>query len=189
MLLNDKNLAQRALISTTILIIDDSPILRSQVAGRINANLPETRCLDANDCIRGLKIALDTLPDLILCDIEMPAMDGMKVLAMTRSRQELRHTPLILLTGVNCSEMKIRFLEAGASDYITKPFTEAELLARINIHLRIKCLQDELLHKNRLLQKLSDTDPLTGLYNRRFLLHALEQEKARCIRQGRTCPW
>jgi diguanylate cyclase (GGDEF)-like protein len=114
----------------------------------------------------------------------MPAVDGFKFLTLIRSRPELREIPVILLTGKTDVDTKIRGLELGASDYVTKPFDEGELLARIKVQLKIKALQDELRRSNEQLRTLSSTDPLTGLYNRRYLMRALATEFERSDRYG-----
>ena len=69
--------------------------------------------------------------DLILCDLEMPKMDGFKFLNMVNSREELSDIPIIILTGRDDRENKIRGLEQGASDYVTKPLVLEELEQKI----------------------------------------------------------
>jgi diguanylate cyclase (GGDEF)-like protein len=85
---------------------------------------------------------------------------------------------------MNDRERKIKGLEQGASDYITKPFDPEELVARVKVHLKIKKLQDELKRSNELLLELSNTDHLTGLFNRRYLMEALDKEVQRNTRKG-----
>ena len=79
---------------------------------------------------------------------------------------------------------KVRALEQGASDYLTKPFSPEELLARVKIHLKIKTLQDNLKETNQRLLELSQTDPLTELYNRRHMMTTLAAEFDRSNRSG-----
>ena len=109
----------------------------------------------------------------------MPSYDGLKFLALKGSRKELDPVPVIILTAEGDAEKKAELLARGASDYVTKPFHEKELLARVRIHHKLKVLQDELREKNELLEQLSVTDPLTGLFNRRHLMTKLERELAR----------
>jgi diguanylate cyclase (GGDEF)-like protein len=112
----------------------------------------------------------------------MPGIDGLKFLAMLQSREDLRDKPVIMLTSHGDLNTKVRGLESGASDYITKPFEPEEMVARIRVHMQIKTLQDELRRSNQLLLELAQTDPLTRLCNRRHLYEKLEIELNRCFR-------
>eukprot|EP01136_Pigoraptor_vietnamica_P014329 Opistho-1_new@56399 len=76
------------------------------------------------------------IPDLIIADIEMPMMDGYEFIDQVRSSGFLRHIPLIMLSGKDSSDNRIRCLEAGADDYLIKPFNPRELAARVNGILR-----------------------------------------------------
>jgi two-component system cell cycle response regulator len=148
-----------------LLIVDDSASLRQElrkIVGRLNL---AGNCREAQNGVEALKKVLEDPPDLILCDLAMPAVDGFKFLGLMRSRPEFREIPVILLTGKTDVEAKIRGLELGASDYVTKPFDPGELLARIKVQLRIKALQDKPRRSNERLQELSWVDPLTGLFN------------------------
>lgn len=171
-------------MSKRVLIIDDSENVRAQIARELqNAALFE-RIYQAGDGIEALKLLLETPIDLILCDLEMPRIDGFKLLGMISARQELRDIPVIMLTGHGDSELKVKLLGQGASDYVTKPFDAAELIARVKVHLKIKNLQDELKKSNERLKQLSDTDPLTHIYNRRYMMNMLEKEIQRAERKG-----
>ena len=139
-------------------------------------------CREASNGVEAYRRVMEAKPDLILCDLVMPSVDGFKFLSLIRSQEELQSIPVILLTGKTDTETKIRGLELGASDYVTKPFDGGELLARIKVQLKIKALQDELRRSNELLRKLSSTDPLTALYNRRHFMKVLAQEFDRADR-------
>ncbi len=168
-------------MGNSILIIDDNRAIRQQ----IRETLADTELFDsyheAGDGIEGFKALLSESIDIILCDLEMPGMDGFKFLRMVASREELIDIPVIMLTSHEEQEAKIRGLEAGASDYVTKPFFPAELLARVKVQLKLKSLQDSLKESNRQLKELSQTDALTGLANRRRLMDilAVEFERSR----------
>lgn len=169
-------------METSVLVIDDSPGARHQILdGLKSANLFQVYH-EAESVIDGFKIALSEPLDVILCDLDMPGMDGFKFLSMIKTRKELQDIPVILVTGVNDQESKIRGLERGASDYLTKPYDPAELIARVKVQLKIKTLQDSLKKSNQALMELSNTDPLTHLSNRRFLMKTLEKELQRCER-------
>jgi diguanylate cyclase (GGDEF)-like protein len=139
--------------------------------------------LEASDGLEGFKAVMDAKPDLVICDLVMPRMDGFKFLQMVNSREELRDIPIIILTSSSDQESKVGGLEHGACDYVTKPFDAAELVARVKIYLKIKRLQDELRSANEHLKKLSITDPLTSLYNRRYVTEILDKEFERAKRQ------
>lgn len=171
-------------MSTSVLIIDDSVTVREQIIRTLESFGLFTRYYEAEDGLEGFKKLLSSPVDIILCDLEMPRIDGFKFLGMLKARQDLQDVPVIILTGMNDRERKIKGLEQGASDYITKPFDPEELVARVKVHLKIKKLQDELKHSNELLLELSNTDHLTGLFNRRFMMEALDKEVQRTIRKG-----
>ena len=171
-------------MSYSILIIDDSETIRERIIKTLESFEAFDRYYEAADGLEGFKKLLSTPVDIILCDLEMPRMDGFKFLGMIKARPELRDLPVIILTGMDDRELKIRGLEQGASDYITKPFDPEELVARVNVHLKIKRLQDDLKRTNERLLELSNTDHLTGLFNRRYLMDALEKEIHRNRRKG-----
>jgi diguanylate cyclase (GGDEF)-like protein len=171
-------------MKTSILIIDDSKRMRRQVADILRNAALFKFFFEAGDGIEGFKMALDKKPDIILCDIEMPGMDGFKFLRMLSTQEDLQDTPVIIVTGHEETGAKVRGLELGASDYVTKPFDSGELLARIKVQLKIKSLQDRLKESNRMLLELSHTDPLTGLHNRRQMMKTLESEMDRSNRSG-----
>ncbi len=173
-------------MSTTVLIIDDSVTVREQIIRTLESFNLFTRYFEAEDGLEGFKKLLSTPVDIILCDLEMPRIDGFKFLSMLKGRPDFQDVPVIILTGVNDRERKIKGLEQGASDYITKPFDHEELVARVKVHLKIKKLQDELKRSNELLLELSNTDHLTGLFNRRYMMEALDKEVQRSIRKGGT---
>jgi two-component system cell cycle response regulator len=168
----------------SILVIDDSDSMRSQIIRTLREAALFDHCHEARDGIEGFKILIQNRVDLVFCDLIMPKMDGFKFMALMKSNQDLKDIPVIMLTGRGDREFKIRGLETGASDYLTKPFDDGELIARTRVHLKIKALQDELKRSNELLRELSITDPLTHLYNRRFLMDTLEKEFDRIRRKG-----
>jgi diguanylate cyclase (GGDEF)-like protein len=173
-------------MSATVLIIDDSVTVREQIIRTLESFNLFTRYFEAEDGLEGFKKLLSPPVDIILCDLEMPRMDGFKFLSMLKGRPDFQDVPVIILTGRNDQERKIKGLEQGASDYITKPFDHEELVARVRVHLKIKKLQDELKRSNELLLELSNTDHLTGLFNRRYMMEALEREVQRSVRKGGT---
>jgi diguanylate cyclase (GGDEF)-like protein len=169
-------------MSGNILIIDDSDSVRYQIIGTLKKVALFELYSEARDGIDGFKSLIAAKPDLIICDLEMPRMDGFKFLQLVNSREDLKDIPIIMLTGREDRDLKIKGLEQGACDYVTKPFDAGELVARVKVQLKIKALQDELKRSNELLRELSNTDPLTRLYNRRYLTKILNSELNRSER-------
>jgi diguanylate cyclase (GGDEF)-like protein len=127
--------------------------------------------------------------DLVILDLILPDMNGNEVCRWLKVNEDTRGIPIIMLTARDSTTDKVEGLHAGADDYLSKPYNEIELNARIYASLRTKTLQDELREKNRQLEEvlskvevLAITDPLTGLYNRRHFEGIIEKEFARTTR-------
>ncbi len=165
-----------------ILIVDDNALIRSEIKAVLMKDGSFSHFMEASDGLTAFKTIMETPPDLVLCDLVMPGFDGLKFLGLKASRTELEQIPVIILTAEDDLDRKAEILERGAQDYVTKPFHEKELLARVRIHIKLKLLQDELREKNALLETLSVTDVLTGLANRRRLMTRLDEEVARARR-------
>jgi diguanylate cyclase (GGDEF)-like protein len=173
--------------TTTVLIIDDSETVRQRVQQALAESGVTSTVLFAKDGLEGFKLLLNNTIDLILCDVVMPGIDGFKFLSLKRARAEFNEVPVIMLAGTAGDvRAKVRGLEAGASDYLTKPFDDEELVARVKVHLKIKALQDELREKNGRLEELSNTDGLTRVVNRRHFMELLNLEFLRARRYGST---
>ncbi len=116
-----------------ILIIDDEKDLTAAVRLSITLQEPQWQVLEANDAEKGLLMIETEKPDLVLLDVRMPELSGYEVLKEIRLYNDL---PVIMLTVQDDELAKVRALEMGADDYITKPFGNLELLARIRSVLR-----------------------------------------------------
>lgn len=143
----------------------------------------------ASDGMSGFKSAKTEQIDLILLDRVLPDMDGSEVCRWIKLDSDTRDIPVIMLTARSASSDRVSGLEAGADDYLPKPFDESELNARIYARLRAKIQQDELKNKNRQLEdmltkveSLAVVDPLTGLFNRRRFESILGSEFRRSER-------
>jgi len=121
-------------------------------------------------------------PDLILLDVMMPKLNGYEVLRHLKDNSDLKNIPIIFVTVRGETDSKVVGLRLGGHDYITKPFDLDELIARVEAALRIKGEHDTLRAVNRRLAELSMTDPLTSLYNRRYLMERFEEEVERARR-------
>ena len=119
---------------------------------------------------------------IIITDWEMPEMNGLELCRAVRARNFARYTFIILVTANDAKAQIIEGLEAGADDYITKPFNRAELIARINTGKRIIKLERSLLKANEEIRILSITDPLTQVYNRGYMSKRMTQEIKRAKR-------
>ena len=167
-----------------ILVVDDSllnhavlrRILTSEAAtGTENEKTPyiiET----ANTGLEGLEKARSEKPDLILLDIIMPGMSGFEVLSQLKESQETKQIPVIIITGLEDAENEEKGLMLGAVDYITKPFKDTIVLARIKNHRLI-------VEQMRLIEHQSLYDPLTNIMNRRSFDFHVEGVWSNAIRQ------
>jgi DNA-binding response OmpR family regulator len=117
----------------TILIVDDDEDLRGALAEQIGAE-DEFRTVEAPTARAGVAAAAEHRPDLILMDVDLPDMDGRDACAELREAGVT--APIIMLTAASADEDTVRGLDAGADDYVTKPFRYAVLLARIRAQLR-----------------------------------------------------
>ena len=167
----------------SVLVIDDSENIRQSIIRILKKNELFEDYLEAGDGLEGFKLLIEHNVDMVICDIVMPGFDGFKFLGMKSSKPEFTDIPVILLTSKQDIEYKIRGLEQGASDYITKPFDPGELIARVKVHLKIKSLQDELKKTNEMLRELSVTDGLTKIYNRRYFMDLLKIEFSRAEKE------
>jgi len=116
---------------TKILVVDDEPKIRMFIRANLEARGYEVYM--ATDGIEAVETAASVLPDVIVLDVNMPRMDGIEA---CRQIREWTNTPIIILSVREDEKDKVRALDEGADDYITKPFGIEELLARIRVALR-----------------------------------------------------
>jgi two-component system KDP operon response regulator KdpE len=114
-----------------ILVVDDEPRMRRFM--RMNLDLEGYRVIEANNGMEAIDRVREDLPDLVLLDVMMPEMDGFEALRLIR---ETSSVPIIMLTVKSDEEDRVRGLELGADDYVTKPFSPRELASRIKAVLR-----------------------------------------------------
>jgi len=170
-----------------ILLVEDD-----QLQAKVTKNYLEAMGYDViwvDDGKAAIKVAKTQPVELILLDLVLPDIDGNEVCRWLKVNQDTRSIPIIMLTVKGATTDKVTGLEAGANDYLQKPYSETELNARIYACLRTKALQDELREKNKELESallklefLAITDPLTELYNRRHFEAAIENEFVRTLR-------
>ena len=128
--------------SLTILVVEDDAELREIL--QVEFELEGLTAITATNGSEAVTAARELKPDLILMDIMMPVMDGIEATKIVKSNEETKHIPIIMLTASGNRDDIVAGLEAGAIDYITKPFFMPELKARLKSVLQHKVMYDEL---------------------------------------------
>jgi two-component system cell cycle response regulator len=170
-----------------ILVVDDVTTNLQLVQGHLRSEGYQVQLADSGE--EALRQIERQDFDLVLLDVVMPGMDGFEACRRIRANVSTRHIPIILVTALNDLDHKVQGQQAGADDYVGKPFDRSELLIRVKSMLRIKALHDRLTQKiaelesaKIRLRRLADTDSLTSLYNKRYLSENLRLEVARADR-------
>lgn len=167
-----------------ILIIDDSSTIRHGIHLVLNRARLFDNYFEVASAMEGLEILEKHPIEVVICDIVMPGMDGFEFLQEMKGKSDLRDIPVVLLTGQESVEKKIKGLDMGASDYLLKPFDPGELIARVKVQLKVKRLQDELKVAKQRYKELSLTDYLTQIFNRRHFMELFDLEFNRSVRYG-----
>jgi len=164
-----------------ILLVEDSEAQAALTKEALQRSGYEV--VSAGDGISAIQAVVAALPDVVLLDLILPGMSGTEVCRWIKHNNDTKGIPVIMLTALSSVDDKVSGIQAGADDYLPKPYNEIELNAKIYAALRTKALQDELRQKNKQLSELlakvgalAITDPLTGLYNRRQVDAVLEAE-------------
>jgi diguanylate cyclase (GGDEF)-like protein len=171
----------------TILLVEDD-----KVQAKVTKDFLESfgyEVIVAADGKSAIKSAKTQKVDVIVLDLVLPDISGNEVSRWLKVNPDTKGIPIIMLTVRSSMTEKVAGLEAGADDYLPKPYDEIELNARIYACLRTKALQDELREKNRQLEEAllklevqAITDPLTELFNRRHFISVIEKEFNRTVR-------
>ena len=145
-----------ALTNFTVMMVDDDPIMLEVVQAFLE-EAGYSSFITTSDPSQAMALLVEKRPDILLLDLMMPVVSGFDILAQVRSHEELRYTPIIMLTAESEGSAKLKALELGATDFLLKPVDSSELRLRLRNALAFKAYQD----------RLSDYDALTGLPNRR----------------------
>ncbi len=165
-----------------ILVVDDDPLTLHMVVYRLRQWGHEViSCTDGDSAWKVLETG--TIPNVAILDWMMPGMNGPDLCQKIRSRTDCPYVYIVLLTGRNNPEDRITGLDAGADDYLTKPFHLGELEARLRAGKRIVDLQNELIATRESLRIQAMQDPLTQILNHGAILDLLMSELNRAHRE------
>lgn len=163
-----------------ILIVEDSPVVQKLLHEILRS---EFQLQFRDDGPSGLEAARAEAPDLILLDIRLPRMDGYEVCRALRQSEETKELPIIFLTSLDSEPERVKGFEAGADDYVVKPFYQHELLARVRAHLLLRKARLQAINLERLtvFREMAVAisheinNPLTAIF---AFLHFLQEELA-----------
>ncbi|MGB4201517.1 MAG: response regulator, partial [Thermotogota bacterium] len=160
----------------SIMIVDDTPANLELLAEMLHAK--GYRVLQFPNGMTALHACVRVKPDLILLDIMMPQMDGFEVNRRLKTDEKLRDIPVIFISALDDTANIVQALSQGGVDYITKPFKEEEVLARVRTHLKIVFLQRQLKAHNENLEELvaKRTQQLTRAHERLKELDRLKDD-------------
>lgn len=163
------------LAETRVLVVDDNEYIRRTIARLLQSE--GAVVFQAGDGEAGLAILAEHEVDIVLTDYHMPIMDGIQFVEALRAQQEHEATPVLFVSASEYRHTTVRALDAGANDFIRKPFEGTELLARLRSFARLANLTKQL-------QKRATTDELTGLLSRREAIARLDMLHTTARRYG-----
>ena len=147
-----------------VLVVDDHPSSRMTAVALLSVEGYEV--IEADSGPAALEIVNTSNPDLILLDVMMPGMDGFEVCRHLKQDEQTRLTPIVFVTALDDRRSRLRGIEAGGDDFLTKPFDQLELSARVKSLIRQKRLNEDLDHAEQVLFSIARTvesrDPNTG---------------------------
>ena len=156
-----------------ILVVDDHPPSRMTAVALLSIEGYDV--IEAGSGAAALAQVFETNPDLILLDVMMPGMDGYEVCRRLKNDEHTRLTPVVFITALDDRRARLRGIEAGGDDFLTKPFDQLELSARVKSLVRQKRLNEDLDHAEKVLFSIARTvesrDPDTGDHCERLVAH------------------
>ena len=165
-----------------VLIVDDSPVSRKLLEDAL-AEAPYKLAF-AKDGSDALRLLDNCAPDLVIADWELPDISGPEICHIVRTKFASAYTYLMLLTSNSGKECIAAGLAAGADDYLTKPFDDQELRARVGVGRRVIEMHREIEAKTKALAQEARSDPVTGLPNRRAVEEWAVKQVAGASRHG-----
>ncbi|OJT20125.1 histidine kinase [Archangium sp. Cb G35] len=164
-----------------VLVVEDEPEIAAVLVEVLRSRY---RVDVARDGAEGLARARTSKPDLVVMDVFLPKLDGLDAAVALKSSSDTANIPVILLSAHQGVADKVRALNLGAVDYMSKPFNAMELLGRTERALKLRKAENELERTSSLMRR-SGNDPLTGVYDRRGLMLRLDHEVSRGRRYSR----
>jgi diguanylate cyclase (GGDEF)-like protein len=174
-----------------ILVADDEPVNLSLIKRRLEWE--HFTIHTARHGGEAVERAQELIPDLIILDVMMPVLDGLQACRLLKENARTRDIPVIFLSALDDTDTKVSGLALGANDYISKPFRAEELIARVQVAIRLKRERDRLrmrAEEARLraeaAREMSMSDALTGLLNRYGLQRSLQRNLSEARRYNRS---
>ena len=166
-----------------VLVAEDDPVLRHRLHAALSSwGYDVTSVVDGQEALR--EVGRPDAPNLAILDWSMPKVDGLEVCRAVRKRAAGQYVYMILLTSNNRDDDVLEGFDAGADDYIIKPFDTRQLKARVRSGARIVQLQQELIAAREQLREKAMHDPLTGLLTRGAFFEICDGEIARALRKA-----
>jgi two-component system, OmpR family, KDP operon response regulator KdpE len=134
-----------------ILVVDDEKSIRNFL--QLSIEMQGYKCIDASDGASALMLTMSRSPDILVLDLGLPDMDGVEVIKKLRAVTQI---PIIIISARGHEREKIEALDAGADDYLVKPFSVPELLARLRVILRHKAFRNKQEENNHLIYHIKD---------------------------------
>ncbi|HJY78944.1 MAG TPA: EAL domain-containing protein [Burkholderiales bacterium] len=169
-----QNLAVAMAGEALVMMVDDEEVVIDLIQAYLDS-AGYKRFISTTDPRKALELMLRERPQVVLLDINMPGMSGLQIMQAMRADPSLQHIPVVVLTGVNDPETKLKALGLGASDFLGKPVDESELVLRLRNTLAAKAYQDYLAYYDR----------LTGLANRHRFMSELDRAVREAYAEGR----
>ena len=160
-------------MTARVLVVDDILANVKLLEAKLTAEYFDV--MTARSGVEALEVVNRSMPDIILLDVMMPGMDGFEVCSRLKGNAQTQHIPVIMVTALDQPQDRVKGLEAGADDFLTKPVSDVALFSRVKSLVRLKMLTDEL-------RSRAETSERMGLLDR-----DLQEAMAKNARQHHAC--